>query len=103
MKDVFKRLIVDSQERGFGIIHERDYDIPLDSGKIVSLIGVRRSGKSYILFHLIELLRKKIPPQDIIYINFEDDRLFGVTLKDLDALVEGYFEIYPAFHFTNCF
>lgn len=95
MKDVFKRLIVDFQERQFGLIHQRDYDIPLDSKKIVSLIGVRRSGKSYILFYLIEQLRKEISADRIIYINFEDDRLFGITLQHLDALIEGYFEMYP--------
>lgn len=95
MKDTFKRLIVDFQERKPAVIHKRDYDIPLDSNKIVSLIGVRRSGKSYILFYLIELLKKEITADRIIYINFEDDRLFGITLKDLDSLIEGYFELFP--------
>jgi predicted AAA+ superfamily ATPase len=95
MKDIFKRLITDFNERKLPHIFKRDYDIPLDSKKIVSLIGVRRSGKSYILFYLIELLRKQIASDRIIYINFEDDRLLGLTLKDLDDLIEGYFEIYP--------
>jgi len=95
MRDIFKRLIVDFQERKAGNIHKRDYDIPLDSGKIVSLIGVRRSGKSYILFYLMEQLKKEISADRIIYINFEDDRLYGTSLKDLDDLIEGYFEIYP--------
>ncbi len=95
MKDIFKRLITDFNERSLPHIFKRDYDIPLDSKKIVSLIGVRRSGKSYILFYLIELLRKQISLDRIIYINFEDDRLLGLTLKYLDDLIEGYFEIYP--------
>ncbi len=95
MKDIFKRLITDFNERKLPHIFKRDYDIPLDSKKIVSLIGVRRSGKSYILFYLIELLRKQIASDRIIYINFEDDRLLGLTLQDLDDLIEGYFEIYP--------
>ncbi len=47
MKD-FKWLITDFNERNFPHIFKRDYDIPLDSKKIVSPIGVRRSGKSYI-------------------------------------------------------
>jgi len=95
MKDIFKRLIIDFQERKLPHVFRRDYDLPLNSKKIVSLIGVRRSGKSYILFYLIELLRKEISSDRIIYLNFEDDRLFGLTLKDLDSLIEGYFEIYP--------
>jgi len=95
MKEIFKRLIVDSQERtGYKLI-KREYDIPLDSNKIVSLLGVRRSGKTYMLYQLIEELRKDIDRQNILYINFEDDRLFPIALKDMDSLIEAYYELYP--------
>jgi predicted AAA+ superfamily ATPase len=95
MKEVFKKLIVTFQERSFGRIVPRDYDIPIDTKKIISLIGVRRSGKTYILFSLIEKLRRVIDTQSIIYINFEDDRLYPIGLQDLDQLLEGYYELYP--------
>jgi hypothetical protein len=95
MKETFKKLIVNFQERTFGNIVPRDYEIPTTTKKIVSLIGVRRSGKTYILFSLIEKLRQSIDPQNIIYINFEDDRLFPLTLEKLDDLMEGYYELYP--------
>lgn len=95
MKNVFKRLIVESQERRFKNIKSRDYDIPIDSGKIVSLIGVRRSGKSYILYDLINSLKKSGQSRNTIFINFEDDRLFGLQIENLDDLIEGYFELYP--------
>ena len=95
MKETFKKLIVNFQERTFGKIVPRDYEIPTTTKKIVSLIGVRRSGKTYILFSLIEKLRKTIDPRNIIYINFEDDRLFPLTLEKLDDLMEGYYELYP--------
>jgi predicted AAA+ superfamily ATPase len=74
MKETFKKLIVNFQERTFGRIVPRDYEIPTNTKKIVSLIGVRRSGKTYVLFSLIEKLRQTIDPKNIIYINFEDDR-----------------------------
>lgn len=95
MKETFKKLIVDFQERKFGRIVPREYVVPLDTKKIVSLIGVRRSGKTYVLFSLIETLRQRGMAKNIIYINFEDDRLFPVGLKDLDGLLEGYYELYP--------
>ena len=95
MKEIFKRLITNFQERNFGTIVPRDYTIPTETKKIVSLIGVRRCGKTYILFSLIEKLRKKMDTTNIIYINFEDDRLFPIVLKDLDLLLEGYYELYP--------
>ena len=95
MKETFKKLIVNFQERTFGKIVPRDYEIPTTTKKIVSLIGVRRSGKTYILFSLIEQLRNSIDPRNIIYINFEDDRLFPLRLENLDDLMEGYYELYP--------
>ncbi|CAA6819476.1 MAG: Predicted ATPase [uncultured Sulfurovum sp.] len=95
MKEVFKKLIINFQERTFGRIVSRDYEIPITTKKIVSLIGVRRSGKTYILYSLIEQLRKSIDPKNIVYINFEDDRLFPLKLENLDDLMEGYYELYP--------
>ena len=95
IEEVFKKLIVDSQERSYVKLIERDYVIPTDTNKIVSLIGVRRSGKTYMLYSLIEKLRKGISRENIIYINFEDDRLFPIALQDMDALVKGYYELYP--------
>ena len=95
MKELFKKLIINFQEHSLTGIVPRDYDIPIDTKKIVSLIGVRRSGKTYILFHIIEQLRQKIDSRNIIYINFEDDRLFPIYLKDLDELLESFYELYP--------
>ena len=95
MKEVFKRLIVDFIERDIKGIVPRDYDIPLESKKIISLVGVRRSGKSSLLFDIINRLRQNISRENIIYINFEDDRLFPLKLQNLDDILEGYFELYP--------
>ena len=95
MKETFKKLIINFQERKFGRIVPREYDVPLDTKKIVSLIGVRRSGKTYVLFSLIEQLRQRGDGKNIVYINFEDDRLYPIGLKDLDELLEGYYELYP--------
>lgn len=95
MKKIFQRIITDSMEKSYTGLVERDYDIPLDSGKIISLIGVRRCGKSSIIFNMINHLRKQISAQNIIYINFEDDRLIGVQTENLDDLIEGYYEIFP--------
>ncbi len=95
MKDIFKKLIVDFIERDIKNILPREYNIPLESKKIISLIGVRRSGKSSILFDMINRLREKSDRENIIYINFEDDRLFPLELKSLDLLLESYYELYP--------
>ncbi len=95
MKEIFKKLIIDSQEREFGELVEREYKIPLNTRKIVSLIGVRRGGKTSLLFKLIESLRGQVDRESIAYINFEDDRLYPIVLKDLDGFIEGFYELYP--------
>ena len=95
MRKIFKRVITDFIEKDLKNIRPRDINIPLNSQKIISLIGVRRGGKTYILYDLINKLRKIIPRENIVYINFEDDRLFDIELKDLDDLLNGYFELYP--------
>lgn len=95
MKDVFKRLITDLIEKDIQNILSRDYNIPLVSKKIISLVGVRRSGKSSILFDIISKLRETIAKENIIYLNFEDDRLYPLELSSLDLILESYFELYP--------
>lgn len=95
MKNLIKRVIVDFQERDLSHVVKRDVDLPTDSKKIVSLIGVRRCGKTYMLFYLINQLRKQIALENLVYINFEDDRLFPLSLKYLDLILESYYEMYP--------
>lgn len=95
MREIFKKIITDFHEKRLHPTIPRDNNIPLDSGKVVSIIGVRRSGKTSILYHLIEKLRESIDPANIVYINFEDDRLFPLELKYLSDLPEAYYELYP--------
>ena len=95
MKEAFKKIITDFHEKKMPPTILRDIRIPFDSGKIVSLIGVRRSGKTSILYRLIEKLREYVNPANIVYINFEDDRLFPLQLQNLNDLIEAYYELHP--------
>ena len=91
----WKQLVADSLDRDYSRAVPREIEIPLDSGKIISLIGVRRSGKTSILYSLIHRLRQVVPPDAIVYINLEDDRLFPLTPHDLGGFLDSYFELYP--------
>lgn len=52
------------------------------------LVGLRRAGKSYILFQRIqELLKDGIDLSQIIYVNFEDERLVNFTLSDFNGIL----------------
>ena len=69
-KDLLKTIITDNQSRIIPEIWERTVKIPANSGKIITLAGVRRSGKTYHLFNLINQLKARgIKREQILYIN----------------------------------
>lgn len=53
------------------------------------LVGVRRAGKSYILYGRIQqLIATGHNWDEIVYLNFEDERLAGMTVEDLNKILE---------------
>lgn len=53
------------------------------------LVGVRRAGKSYILYGYIQkLINAGRSWDEIVYLNFEDERLAGMDLSDLNNILE---------------
>jgi len=91
MKEVIQEIIKDFHKRGIPKFRERDVKIPLNSTKIVSIIGPRRAGKTYLLYQAMSKIKDIT---NVIYINFEDERL-ELTVKELNQIIEAYFEIYP--------
>lgn len=62
---------------------------------IVSLVGLRRSGKSTLLLQLSKRLieKKKVKKEEILYVNFEDSRFLGeYSLQLLNDIYETYLE-----------
>ena len=59
MKELFKRLIVESIEMDYTGVKERELEVPLDVNKIITITGARRSGKTHYLYSIINKLKKK--------------------------------------------
>ena len=95
MKEVFKTIIKDFITKDLSGVRQRNYDLPLDISKIVSIIGARRTGKTYLMFGLINRLSHEISRENLIYVNFEDDRLFPLKLENLSSLIDSYYELFP--------
>ncbi|MDA3780673.1 MAG: ATP-binding protein [Bacteroidales bacterium] len=89
MKEILKKIILENQFLEIDLV-ERDFIFP-KTNKIVSLIGPRRVGKSYLLFQKM----KEIDKKRILYLNFEDERMLPIETKDFDLILESYFELYP--------
>lgn len=102
-KELVKSIILDNQSRSYPDVWDRNLKIPLDSNKIITLSGVRRSGKTYHLFSVIEELKKiGVDSSRIIYLNFEDER-FVLSSKDLDLILQSYMELFPDLNLSDCY
>lgn len=95
MKETIKKIIVDFIERDLLEIKEREIDIPINSGKVISIVGARRTGKTFLLYKIIKDLRQTISRDRIIYFNFEDDRIFPASLNTMNLFLESYYELFP--------
>jgi len=91
LKSTLKTIIADFHTRGLPAFIPRDTQIPLESGKIVTLIGPRRAGKTYLLY---ESMARIDDLTSVLYLNFEDERLV-FDQENLNAIIEAYFELYP--------
>ena len=73
---------------------EREVKVDVNTDFIITITGPRRAGKTYFCFRLIsQLLEKGISKGNILYINFEDNKILGAESKDLDKLLETFFEL----------
>lgn len=72
----------------------RQAQAKLPTDFITTITGPRRAGKTYFCFQLIkQLLRKGIPPGNILYINFEDEKLLRAEAEDLNRLLDTFHEL----------
>lgn len=84
-----------------GILREANFsDI---SNKIMVAIGMRRTGKTYLMFQTIQKLLKEVPISRILYLNFEDDRLYPMTGQQFGELIDSFYTLYPENHDNACY
>ena len=99
MKSVFERLIVDFHAASLPQPTPREVALPaLPQGvrKAYVFIGMRRSGKTWALYQRMrELLLQGLEKTQILYLNFEDDRLDAMGPPDFQSLLDAYFSLYP--------
>lgn len=82
----------------------RQTSFPYAPDKIKVAIGMRRSGKTYFLYqNILALLANGIPLSQILYINFEDDRLLPLTRTKLANLIDAFYTLYPENHDQKCY
>ncbi len=96
MMEMIRSIILDFQEAQLETGVPRRLHVESAPGKATVCIGVRRSGKSTFLFQLIQaLLDGGVSRQNILYLNFFDDRLHNLRQENLALIAESYYSIYP--------
>lgn len=93
-KDLIKLLIAEYQQYSTKVelIHR---EINLMDKQNYVFVGLRHAGKSYLMFQRIgELIQQGKSPDEILYFNFEDDRIDTLTVADLEQIKTCYEEMY---------
>lgn len=87
-RDTLKQIMVDQRDVYLdNPLIVRQY--PLEENVNYCFVGIRRTGKSYMLYQQIKmLLNKGISLSQIVYVNFEDERLLEMTSDDLNTILE---------------
>lgn len=103
-KETFRVLIREGQEEVRDVeFFDRPFEFE-ENGRYV-LVGVRQAGKSYMLYKRArQMMGKGCLLEDIIYINFDDERLMGMTADDFDLILQSYQSVYsgtPVFFFDE--
>ncbi len=81
----------------------RSLELPMDSGKIIVVSGVRRCGKTTLLrLSRNELVKKKVPLNKTLFFSFDDERLM-LQVEELDLILQAYRELYPNHDLEECY
>lgn len=93
-KQLLKQILRDNQQEVERYVVE-PRDIKFEGFPCHVLVGVRRAGKSYMLYHVIQqLLAQGHKWDEILYLNFEDERLENFDTDDFNRLLECHQEMY---------
>ncbi|MBC8382205.1 MAG: ATP-binding protein [Candidatus Cloacimonetes bacterium] len=93
MNGKMKYILADWFERSIpDYIPRKSYTTIFKEDMIFSLVGVRRAGKTFSFYQNINELQKTIPSKNILYLNFEDDRLYPMQGNELQILQDTYLQ-----------
>jgi predicted AAA+ superfamily ATPase len=107
VRELLEELLEEFQQK----IVQFDGAVPRDArfstikNKVNVVIGMRRVGKTYFLLQKIKKNIQDNPEtlSQILYLNFEDDRLLPLSAPKLGELLDTFYAIYPENHHLRCY
>ncbi len=108
MNTILRTLLYEWKDRKLPWLIERDVhlDTSIEQGpnNATVITGFRRVGKTYLLYQAIEKLLKTHPRDEVVYINFEDERIVAPTtdlLTDLMPEIQAVYGKKPKYLFLD--
>lgn len=102
--ELFRTIISENQEY-IGDISLVERPLELEEHGNYVFVGVRQAGKSYLLYQTMQqLLQTGTRLEDIVYVNFDDERLKEMTAMDFDLILQAYHSMFdgkPVFFFDE--
>mgnify|MGYP004530196083 FL=1 len=102
--ELFRTIISENQEY-IGDISLVERPLALEEHGNYVFVGVRQAGKSYLLYQTMQqLIQTGTRLEDIVYVNFDDERLKEMTAMDFDLILQAYHSMFdgkPVFFFDE--
>lgn len=93
-KNVIKQIILNQQDF-IGRIKLQSRNVCFEENANYVLVGIRRAGKSYMLYqHIQHLVANGHSIEEMLFINFEDERISDISKEDLYLILEAYRELF---------
>ena len=94
-KNVIKQIILRQQEL-ISRINLLPRRLQIEENGNYVFVGIRRAGKTYLLYQYIQQLVQegRHTLEEVLFINFEDERIADIQKEDLHLIVECYREMF---------
>ena len=88
--EVIKNIIIEGQELLPELqISRREFLFEPQARYV--MVGVRQSGKSFLLYlRAMQLIEEGHDIKEMLFINFDDERLIGMKADELDLILQAY-------------
>ena len=91
--ELMKKILTDNRR----IVSEMqfiDREIMLEDGLNYVFVGLRQAGKSFLMYQQIhKLLKAGHSLDEIVYLNMDDERLFGMVAGELDIILQAHYQL----------
>lgn len=92
--NILKSIIIEGQEL-LAEINPIPRAMLLESNARYVFVGIRQAGKSYMLYlRALQLIAEGHDIKEMLFVNFDDERLIAMEASDLDYILQAYTSLY---------